>query len=218
MFEPGSSPAEPPVYQSATSIRAANVVTLGLYGMAKTESTMLPLGTPAPDFQLNDVTSGEPVSLATFQEKKALLVMFICRHCPYVKHVQAQLAQIGRDYAHLPVGIVAISSNDAAAYPDDSPNNLREQALELGFTFPYCYDRYQDVARDYKAVCTPEFYVFDEKRELVYRGQLDESRRHTAIPVTGVDVRSALDAVLAGTPVNPEQKPSIGCSIKWRVS
>jgi peroxiredoxin len=184
--------------------------------MAKTESTMLPLGTSAPDFQLPDVTSGETISLATFGQKKALLVMFICRHCPYVKHLQAELARIGLDYANKSVGIVAISSNDAAAYPDDSPEGLRQQARELGFCFPYCYDETQEVARAFRAVCTPEFYVFDEGRHLVYRGQLDESRRHTAIPITGADVRAAIDAVLTGGSVNPEQKPSIGCSIKWK--
>jgi len=184
--------------------------------MAKTESTMLALGTPAPDFQLTDVTSQAAISLATFQGKKALLVMFICRHCPYVKHVQTELARIGLDYADKSAGIVAISSNDAASYPDDSPEGLRQQARELGFTFPYCYDETQDVARAFNAVCTPEFYVFDEKRELVYRGQLDESRRHAAIPLTGVYVRAALDAVLAGGTVDPDQRPSTGCSIKWK--
>jgi len=185
--------------------------------MAKIESTMLPLATPAPDFHLTDVTSGHEISLATFSAKKALLVMFICRHCPYVKHVQLQLARIGHDYAELPVGIVAISSNDAVAYPDDSPDSLRQQALELGFPFPYCYDRFQDAARAYNAVCTPEFYVFGEDRKLVYRGQLDDSRRHTTIPVTGANVRAALDAVLSGGSISEDQRPSIGCSIKWKV-
>lgn len=142
--------------------------------------------------------------------------MFICRHCPYVKHVQHQLAEIGRDYASQSVGIVAISPNDADAYPDDSPEGLRQQASELGFSFPYCYDSTQQVARDFNAVCTPEFYIFDQTRKLVYRGQLDESRRHTSIPVTGSYVRAALDAVLSGGTVNPDQHPSIGCSIKWR--
>jgi len=184
--------------------------------MAKTESTMLALGTRAPDFQLTDVTSGAAITLATFEQRKALLVMFICRHCPYVKHVQTELARIGLDYAKKSVGIVAISSNDAASYPDDSPEGLRQQASELGFRFPYCYDETQDVARAFNAVCTPEFYVFDARRELVYRGQLDESRRHTAIPLTGVYVRAALDAVLTGGTVDPDQRPSIGCSIKWK--
>jgi peroxiredoxin len=186
--------------------------------MAKIESTMLQLGTSLPDFQLSDVTSGQLVTPAGFQSAKALLVMFICRHCPYVKHVQNELARIGRDYANQPVGIVAISPNDAAAYPDDSPESLRQQAEEVGFTFPYCYDDTQDVARSFNAVCTPEFYVFNEKRELVYRGQLDESRRHTPIPLTGVYVRNALDAVLSGGVVDPDQRPSIGCSIKWKAS
>lgn len=184
--------------------------------MAKTESTMLPLGTPSPDFHLTDVTSGQQISLSTFTGSTALLVMFICRHCPYVKHVQAQLAEIGKDYSPQSVGIVAISSNDAVAYPEDSPEGLRQQALELGFTFPYCFDETQDVARAFGAVSTPEFYVFDEQRKLVYRGQLDNSRRNTDIPVTGNDVRVALDAVLSGGSVNPDQRPSIGCSIKWK--
>jgi peroxiredoxin len=184
--------------------------------MARIESTMLPLGTAIPAFQLTDVTSGAIISLATFQQKKALLIMFICRHCPYVKHVETQLAQIGLDYADKPVGIVAISSNDAIRYPDDSPEGLREQARELGFSFPYCYDETQEVARAFNAVCTPEFYVFNETRELVYRGQLDESRRHTAIPLTGSYVRAALDAVLTGGVIDADQRPSIGCSIKWK--
>jgi peroxiredoxin len=177
---------------------------------------MLPLGALAPDFQLTDVTSGDVISLATFQQKKALLVMFICRHCPYVKHVEAQLARIGIDYQNLSVGIVAISSNDAISYPDDSPESLRQQASELGFVFPYCYDETQDVARAFNAVCTPEFYVFNEGRKLVYRGQLDESRRHSPTPVTGSNVRAALDAVLSGGDISPDQRPSIGCSIKWK--
>ena len=128
-----------------------------------------------------------------------------------------QLAEIGKDYENLSVGIVAISSNDAAAYPDDSPEGLRQQAAELGFRFPYCWDQNQDTARAFNAVCTPEFYVFDESRKLVYRGQLDESRRHTPIPVTGADVRAALDAVLSGGVISADQQPSIGCSIKWKV-
>ena len=177
---------------------------------------MLPLGTPAPEFRLLDVTSGSLITLETFQHKKALLVMFICRHCPYVKHVQRQLAAIGHDYAAQSVGIVAISSNDASAYPDDAPESLREMAAELGFSFPFCYDETQAVAKAFNAVCTPEFYVFDGARKLAYRGQLDNSRRHTPIPVTGEDVRSAIDAILNDQPVKSEQIASIGCSIKWR--
>ncbi|MDL1891753.1 thioredoxin family protein [Sphingobacteriales bacterium CHB3] len=183
--------------------------------MSRTLSTMLPLGTQAPAFSLPDVVSGKRISLDTFKGKKALLVMFICRHCPYVKHVQNEIARIGRDYAKN-VGIVAITSNDAENYPEDSPESSAEMAKELGFTFPFCYDENQEVAKAYNAACTPEFYVFDSARKLVYRGQLDDSRRSNEIPVTGKDVRAALDAVLAGKPVNPDQLPSIGCNIKWK--
>ncbi len=183
--------------------------------MSRTLSTMLPLGTQAPAFSLPDVVSGKRISLDTFKGKKALLVMFICRHCPYVKHVQNEIARIGRDYAKN-VGIVAITSNDAENYPEDSPESSAEMAKELGFTFPFCYDENQEVAKAYNAACTPEFYVFDSARKLVYRGQLDDSRRSNEIPVTGKDVRAALDAVLAGKPVNPDQIPSIGCNIKWK--
>ena len=184
--------------------------------MVQTASTMLELGTKAPDFQLPDIVSGKTVSLATFAAKKALLVMFICRHCPYVQHIKEELARIGRDYAATDLGIVAVSSNDAESYPDDSPDKLKEMAEELGFTFPFCYDETQEVARAYSAACTPDFFLFDETRELVYRGQLDDSRPKNDRPVTGRDLRAALDAVLAGEAVSPDQKPSIGCNIKWR--
>ncbi len=184
--------------------------------MALTPSTMLPLGTKAPDFCLTDVVSGKTISLDTFAGKQALLVMFICRHCPFVKHVQAELAQIGKDYADAEVGIVAISANDAAKYPDDAPEKLKEMATQLGFTFPFCYDESQEVAKAYTAACTPDFFLFDANRELVYRGQLDDSRPSNDKPVTGKDLRAALDAVLASKSVNPEQKPSIGCNIKWK--
>ena len=177
---------------------------------------MLELGTPAPHFQLPDVRSGNPVTLEDFRDKQALLVMFICRHCPFVKHVQRELARLGKDYASQTLGIVAISSNDADAYPDDSPESLREMASELDFNFPLCFDESQDVARAYSAVCTPDFFLFDKKRELVYRGQLDDSRPGNGKPVTGRDLRAAIDAALNGNPVEPNQKPSIGCSIKWR--
>jgi peroxiredoxin len=186
--------------------------------MSRTESAMLALGTPASSFALPDVVTGRMVRLEDFAGKDALLIMFICRHCPYVKHVQAEIARLGRDYGAKNVGIVAISSNDAAAYPDDAPERLREMAEELGFTFPFCYDEAQDVARAYSAVCTPDFFVFDREQRLAYRGQLDNSRRNSPIPVTGADVRAAIDALLAGRPVNPEQRPSIGCNIKWRDS
>lgn len=184
--------------------------------MAHTESTMLALGTPAPDFRLPEVTSGEPINLGTFRRKKALLVMFICRHCPFVKHVQNELAKIGQDYADKPLGIVAISSNDAAAYPDDAPESLREQAREAGFTFPYCYDESQDTARAYSAACTPDFFLFDESRSLAYRGELDPSRPGNGVPVNGCELRAAIENVLNDRPVDSNQKPSIGCNIKWR--
>jgi peroxiredoxin len=184
--------------------------------MALTPSTMLPLGTKAPDFQLPDVVSGETISLDTFAGKQALLVMFICRHCPFVKHVQTQLAQIGKDYANSDVSIVAISANDAANYPDDAPDKLKEMAKELGFTFPFCYDESQETAKAYTAACTPDFFLFDADRKLVYRGQLDDSRPGNNEPVTGKDLRTALDAVLASQTVTPDQKPSIGCNIKWK--
>lgn len=186
--------------------------------MSRTESTMLPLGTPAPDFQLPDVVSGKTISLADFADKRGLLVMFICRHCPFVKHVQKELARIGQDYENQPLGIVAISSNDAQTHPDDAPDSLREMAFELGFTFPYCFDKTQQVAHAYDAACTPDFYLFGKDRRLVYRGQLDDSRPRTDIPVTGKDLRAAIDAVLQGRPVSEEQKPSLGCNIKWRNS
>jgi peroxiredoxin len=184
--------------------------------MALTPSTMLSLGTKAPDFFLPDVVSGNTISLKTFADKKALLVMFICRHCPFVKHVQQQLAQIGQDYADQSLGIAAISANDVANYPDDSPDNLKLMAKELGFNFPFCYDESQETAKAYTAACTPDFFLFDENRQLVYRGQLDESRPSNNVPVTGKDLRSAIDAVLAGKEINLDQKPSIGCNIKWK--
>ncbi len=184
--------------------------------MALTPSTMLALGTTAPDFKLPDVVSGKTVSLATFAGKNALLVMFICRHCPYVQHVKEGLARLGKDYANKGAGIVAISANDTANYPDDAPKQLAAMAKELGFTFPFCYDESQETAQAYTAACTPDFFLFDEKRQLVYRGQLDDSRPGNGKPVTGRDLRAAIDAVLAGTAVNSKQMPSIGCNIKWK--
>lgn len=187
------------------------------------ESSMLPLGTKVPDFSLTDVSSGNTVSISDFDDKKALLVMFICRHCPYVKHIQEHLAQLGKDYRDkdLPagrqgIGIVAISSNDIEAYPEDAPESLKEQAQELGFTFPYLFDETQDVAKAYSAACTPDLFLFDADRKLVYRGQLDDSRPGNNIPVTGNDIRAAIDAILNDQQVNPNQKPSMGCSIKWK--
>jgi peroxiredoxin len=177
---------------------------------------MLPLGTPAPDFQLPNVVSGETVSLASFAGKKALLVMFICRHCPFVKHVQNELAKLGQDYTEQSIGIIAISANDAANYPDDAPDSLRVMAKELGFTFPLCYDETQETAKAYTAACTPDFFLFDADRHLVYRGQLDNSRPGNNQPVNGRDLRSAIDALLAGQSIATDQTPSIGCNIKWK--
>ena len=177
---------------------------------------MVALGSPAPDFSLPDVVSGHTISLQTFAGEKALLVMFICRHCPYVQHVQEGIARLGRDYGAKDVGIVAISANDARNYPEDAPASLKEMAAELKFSFPYCYDESQAVAKAYSAVCTPDFFLFDQARRLVYRGQLDDSRPGNGKPVREHDLRAALDAVLNGQPVDPTQRPSIGCNIKWK--
>lgn len=184
--------------------------------MVKTPSTMLALGTQAPAFSLPDVISGESISLDNFSTNKALLVMFLCRHCPYVKHVENELSAIGRDYGDKDVGIVAISSNDVEMYPEDSPEGLKEQAESLGFNFPYLFDEGQEVAKAYTAACTPDFFLFDASRTLVYRGQLDASRPGNDLPVTGKDLRDAIDAVLADLPVSGVQIPSIGCNIKWK--
>lgn len=181
-----------------------------------TSSAMLPLGTAAPPFSLRDVVSGQVYSLDSFSDKTALLVMFICRHCPYVVHVQEELARIGRDYRGTALGIIAISSNDPIGYPDDAPPKLKDMAQRLGFTFPFCHDETQEVAKAYKAACTPDFYLFDRDRRLAYHGQLDEGRPGNNKPVTGRDLRSAIQAVLAGKPVDGNQRPSIGCSIKWK--
>lgn len=183
--------------------------------MVMVESTMLPLGTAAPDFSLTDVVSGQAVSLASFAGAPALLVMFICRHCPFVKHVEAELARLGRDYQPRGVAMVAISANSLQTHPQDGPEHLKAQAQEQGFTFPYCFDATQAVAKQYTAACTPDFFVFDQQRRLVYRGQLDDSRPSNGLPVTGADLRQALEAVLSGQPLGPDQKPSIGCNIKW---
>lgn len=183
--------------------------------MVMVESTMLPLGTAAPDFSLTDVVLGQAVSLASFSGAPALLVMFICRHCPFVKHVEAELARLGRDYQPRGVAMVAISANSLQTHPQDGPEHLKAQAQEQGFTFPYCFDATQAVAKQYTAACTPDFFVFDQQRRLVYRGQLDDSRPSNGLPVTGADLRQALEAVLSGQPLGPDQKPSIGCNIKW---
>ncbi len=183
--------------------------------MALTPSTMLPLGTTAPDFVLPD-TEGNTVQLADFADQKALVVMFICNHCPFVKHVAGELKKLADDYADKGVGFVAINSNDAANYPDDSPAKMKEEKASRGYAFPYLYDEDQSIAKAYGAACTPDFYVFDQNMKLAYRGQLDDSRPDSGIPVTGSDLRAALDAVLAGSTPSTEQKPSMGCNIKWK--
>jgi peroxiredoxin len=184
--------------------------------MARTESAMLALGTSAPDFVLTDVVTGHQVSTQAVSGPKGTLIMFICRHCPFVKHLERALAQLGRNYETSGVGVVAISSNDAANYPDDAPRSLAEQATELGFIFPYLYDETQEVARAYDAACTPDFFLFDDGLKLVYRGQFDDSRPASNIPVTGRDLRAALDALIVGKPISPKQRPSLGCNIKWK--
>ncbi len=183
--------------------------------MALTPSTMLPLGTAAPDFKLPD-TNGETVALAAFKSQPALLVIFMCNHCPYVKHIRAGLAQLARDYQPRGAAIVGINSNDVANYPEDSPARMKEEVKSAGYLFPYLYDETQAVAKAYHAACTPDLYLFDKGRRLVYRGQFDDSRPGNGVPVTGKDVRAALEAVLAGKPATSEQKPGIGCNIKWK--
>lgn len=183
--------------------------------MALTPSTMLPLGTPAPDFQLADPT-GKHFSLASFKDKPVLLVMFICNHCPYVKHLRGGLVQLAHDYQPKGVGFVAINANDIATHPEDSPPRMAEEAKAAGYTFPYLFDEKQTVAKAYRAACTPDFFLFDRGRRLVYRGQFDASRPGNGIPVTGKDMRAALDAELAGKPPSTLQSPSMGCNIKWK--
>jgi peroxiredoxin len=183
--------------------------------MVRVPSTMLPLGTKAPVFMLPNI-DGNTVASDDFAAAPALLVMFICNHCPYVKHVAAGLAQLARDYQPRGVAFVAINSNDADQYPDDNPEAMKREAAERGYTFPYLFDKTQEVAKAYRAACTPDFYLFDKDRALVYRGQLDSSRPGSEIPVTGSDLRAALDAVLSGQATAELQRPSIGCNIKWR--
>ena len=180
-----------------------------------TESTLTPLGTTAPDFALPDVTTGATVTRDAFAAGRPLLVIFLCRHCPYVQHVKEQLAAIGRDYCET-VSIAGISSNDVATYPDDAPASLAEMAAESAFPFPILFDETQEVARAYGAVCTPDPFLFDRDLRLVYHGRLDETRPRSGATATGVDLRRALDAVLRGEPVAAEQHPAVGCSIKWR--
>jgi peroxiredoxin len=176
---------------------------------------MIALGTPAPDFTLPD-TAGRLVTRDSLAGAPGLLVAFICNHCPFVKHIRAGLAQFGRDYRDRGLAIVAISSNDAASYPADAPERMAEEVKSAGYVFPYLYDETQSVARAYAAACTPDFFLFDRQRRLVYRGQFDASRPSNRLPVTGADLRAAADAVLAGREVAPDQRPSIGCNIKWK--
>ncbi|HEV3021315.1 MAG TPA: thioredoxin family protein [Pirellulales bacterium] len=184
--------------------------------MARTPSTMLPLGTPAPDFRLIDAVTQKQVALADFAGKPALLVIFMCNHCPFVKHVAGGLAALANEYQPRGVAVVGINSNDVVAHPDDAPDKMRDEAKARGYTFAYLYDESQAVAKAYHAACTPDFFLFDGGRKLVYRGQLDASRPDNGIPVTGRDLRTALDAVLGGQSAPADQKASIGCNIKWR--
>lgn len=184
--------------------------------MALTPSSMSALGTAAPDFSLRDVVTGTTVTRDRATGPKGLLVMFICRHCPYVQHVQYELAKLGRDYRRSGIGLVAVSANDESTHPEDRPEALAEMARDLGFSFPYLFDETQDVARAYDAACTPDFFLYDGSLRLVYRGQLDDSRPGNGRPVTGRDLRAALDAVIEGRPVQADQRPSVGCNIKWR--
>lgn len=184
--------------------------------MAATASKMSPLGLQAADFQLSDVVSGQQISLNTTVGTKGLLVIFLSRHCPYVQHVKGELARIGRDYISKGIGVVAISANDISKYPDDAPEKLKSMALEDGFNFPVCYDESQKVAQKYQATCTPDYFLYDQNRQLVYRGQLDDSRPGNGKPVTGHSLRLAMDQLLAGQTVDQNQYPSLGCNIKWK--
>lgn len=183
--------------------------------MALTKSSMLPLGTTAPDFILHDVMTGRRWTLTDIIQDKPFLIIFMCNHCPYVKHVEEEIARVAKTYVDR-VAIAAISSNDVASYPDDSPDNLKAQGERLGFNFPYFYDDRQDTAKDYKATCTPDFYLFDKDKKLVYRGQLDDSRPGNGYPTNGKDLREAIETLLSGGAINQDQKPSMGCSIKWK--
>lgn len=184
--------------------------------MARTPSKMVPLGSSAPNFVLPNTVSGKDISLDDIRSDIATVVMFICNHCPFVKHVRTELAQLAQDYQPKGISFVAISSNDVENFPDDSPEKMKQTAENLGYVFPYLFDESQEVARAYDAACTPDFYIFDGDLKLVYRGQLDDSRPDNGVPVTGSDIRAALDALLDGRPVATDQKPSMGCNIKWK--
>jgi len=184
--------------------------------MAVTPSNMLPLGTTAPDFKLLDTVSGETKQLNDLKSEVATVVMFICNHCPYVKHVREELVELTNKYTAQNISFIAISSNDADNYPDDGPEQMKQEATQFGFSFPYLYDETQEIAKSYQAACTPDFYVFDGNLGCVYRGRLDGATPGNDVPVTGKDLRSALDAVISGKPVSPDQQPSVGCNIKWK--
>lgn len=177
---------------------------------------MLPLGTPAPRFVLTDVVSGKKLSLEELKSPTATVIMFVCNHCPYVKHIQHELVRLARDYQPKGVAFIAISSNDIQSYPDDAPDKMRENAKALGYTFPYLFDETQEVAKAYQAACTPDFYIFDSSLKCVYRGQLDDSRPRNNLPVTGKDIRKALESLLSEKLISSNQKPSMGCNIKWK--
>ncbi len=183
--------------------------------MALTPSNMLDLGTPAPHFRLPN-TQGRLLSPDDFKDAKALLVVFMCNHCPYVKHIRSALAAFAREYQPKGLAMVGINANDAANYPDDSPEKMVDEVAAAGYSFHYLYDETQETAKAYRAACTPDFFLFDKERKLVYRGQFDDSRPGNNVPLTGKDLREAVDAALAGKPVSPDQKPSIGCNIKWK--
>ncbi len=185
--------------------------------MARTPSAMVALGTAAPDFDLPD-TEGKRVRLGDFAGAPALLVAFICNHCPFVIHIRAELARFAREYSERGLAIVAINANDVAAYPQDAPDKMADEKRTAGYVFPYLFDETQDVAKAYGAACTPDFFLYDADRKLAYRGQFDDSRPEDGVPVNGADLRAAADAVLAGTPVDIAQRPSIGCNIKWKAS
>jgi peroxiredoxin len=184
--------------------------------MARTPSNMLPLGTQAPDFSLTETVSKKNLSLSQLKGLKATVIMFICNHCPFVKHVNKELSQLAKDYKSKGINFIAISSNDVENYPEDSPEKMKQNALEQGFIFPYLYDKTQEVAKAYDAACTPDFYVFDQDLKLTYRGQLDDSRPGNGIPVSGSDIRYALNCILKKKENKTIQKPSIGCNIKWK--
>jgi peroxiredoxin len=184
--------------------------------MAQTPSNMLPLGTRAPDFALPDAVSGKTLSLDAVKGAKGTVVMFICNHCPFVKHINAEVVRAARDYQPRGIAFVAISSNDVANYPDDAPDKMKAAAQQLGYPFPYLYDESQDVAKAYQAACTPDLYLFDANLACAYRGQFDDARPGNNQPVSGKDLRAAMDALLAGKPIDAAQKPSVGCNIKWK--